>query len=193
MELGGTITVVEHLPDGRQLVASEAHPGVLVVTGLSNREPAAARMGYGRTRTAVRVRPDAPPRRNWPQGPSPAVQAATAALEARATGPQRRAHELFLSLLDDRQREQWKRYERCWVPTPRGPVRLGRLHDLRFRPAHAPGVEWSLCVVPSGPPLPLGDVWTNLLLVLSANPDEFFRVANVQTRSTRLSVPDPWE
>lgn len=193
MELSGAITVVEHLPDGRQLVASEAHPGVLVVTGVSNREPVAARMGYGRTRTPVRVRPNHVPRRVVPPGPTAAVRAAEAALGDRLSGPQRRAQALFLSLLNERQRAQWERHERCWVDTPRGPVRLGQLHDLRFRPAHTPGQEWSLCVVTSGPPLPLGDVWTNLLLVLSANPDEFFRVANVQTRSMHPSYPDPWD
>lgn len=100
--------------------------------------------------------------------------------------PDQRADALFLSLLDDAQRADWERTLRCWVDTPRGRVRLGRLHDLPFRPTHAPDEEWSLCVVPTGRPMPMGDVWTNLLLVLAADPEAFFRAANVRKRR-RLS------
>ena len=94
--------------------------------------------------------------------------------------PARIAMDLFKSLLDPVQREQWRQHGCCWVPTPRGPVRLGRLHDLRHRPLPATPTERSLCVVPTGRPMPRGDIWTNLLLVLAADPDQFFRVANVR-------------
>ena len=182
------LTVVERLPDGRLLVASDERPGVLFVSGEANQEPAAARMGYRRTRTPVRPRPA---RRAVVPGLSAAARAAAAAIEEQVALPEQRAQELFLSLLDAGQREQWARYRQCWVDTPRGPVRLGHMHDLRFRPNHAPGEEWSLCVVPSGPPLPRSDVWSNLLLVLAADPDTFFRVANVRGRGLTLSPPHP--
>ena len=105
--------------------------------------------------------------------------------------PEQRATSLFLSLLDQAQRNQWLATGRCWVETPRGLIRLGRLHDLRLRPREWPDEEWSLCVVPRGPALPADDVWTNLLLVLAADPDEFFRVAASRKTRLPLSWPPP--
>lgn len=192
MDLAGSVVVVERLPDGRLLVESSDQPGVLVVTGTSEREPVAARMGYGRTRTPVRVRPaPTPARRRAPLGPSAVARAAEDALDHQRSSPERRARDLFVSLLDDDQRAQWQRHRSCWVDTPRGPVRLGRLHDLRFRPVESPNEERSLCVVPTGEPLPPSDVWTNLLLVLAADCDSFFAVANVRAVGLQPTPPHP--
>jgi hypothetical protein len=191
MELAGRWRVVEDLPDGRQLVEPEAFPGMLVVVGRSTRPAEAARMGY---RTARSVRPAGGPFRRVvvlddPRPESLHSAARSAALPDRRVA-ERRAEDLFVSLLDADQRKQWREHRACWVSTPRGPVRLGRLHDLRFRPSHSPGREVSLCVVPSGPPLPMGDVWTNLLLVLAVDPDSFFGAANVRSRG-RPTPPHP--
>lgn len=94
---------------------------------------------------------------------------------------ERRARELLESLLTPSQLGTWQATGTFWVPTPLGPVRLGRLYDLRHRPQ--PDVERSLCVVPEGHgELPEGDVWTNLLLVLAHDPREFFRVAILNRR-----------
>jgi hypothetical protein len=187
-------TVVEQLTDGRQLVEPAGRRGVLVVVGVSTLPPVAARMGYGRTRTPIAVRPTRPAHeialRARIRERAELHHAVERRLREEAEVPARRSMELFLSLLDDAQREQWRAHQRCWVPTRRGPVRLGVIHDLRFRPAHRPAEEWSLCVVPNGRPLPLGDVWTNLLLVLAADPDAFFRVANIRGKG-RPSRPDP--
>lgn len=176
-------TVIERLDDGRLLVEPDGRTGVLVVVGTSAREPAAARMGYQARRHRARTVRHRPPARRAgaaPRAPRPEEDAAEA-----------KARELFLSLLDDTQRQQWRRYGRCWVETPKGPVRLGRLHDLRFRPRAHPGEEWSLCVVPSGPPMPMADVWTNLLLALSADPAGFFAVANVRPKALTPTAPHP--
>lgn len=95
---------------------------------------------------------------------------------ARSLQSERTAGGLLTSLLNPRQLREWKARHLFWVDTPRGPVRLGRLYDLRHRPR--PGVERSLCVVPvDHATLPVADIWVNLLLLLRARPDEFFRVA----------------
>lgn len=91
---------------------------------------------------------------------------------------EQRAVALLRSLLDDGQRDDYDRTGGFWVPTPRGPVRLGRLYELVHRPVDAPGRERILCVVPRRyRDLPRADLWTNLLLVLAVEPDAFFRVA----------------
>ena len=63
------------------------------------------------------------------------------------------------------------------METKFGPVQLGRLYDIRYR---LPGGEpLRLCVVAEGnTSLPKGDIWTNLLLVLHNDPEQFFEVAN---------------
>ena len=194
MELGD-FTVVEQLDDGRLLVEPHGRAGVLVVVGRSGREPVAARMGYQPLRHRS-VRSPAPPRRRAPA----TVELTAAHRQEREAELRRRnesraadakARDLFVSLLDDTQRADWRRHGRCWVQTPKGPVRLGRLHDLRHRPVSHAGEEWSLCVVPSGPPMPVADVWTNLLLVLAADPASFFRAANVRATQLRPTAPDP--
>ena len=195
-------TVIERLDDGRLLVEPDGRAGVLVVVGTSAREPAAARMGNRRGRTPATRGGPGPPPEPGARGRTPATtvrhrppprHAGPAPREARAQedAAEAKAQELFISLLDDGQREQWRRYGRCWVETPKGPVRLGRLHDLRFRPRAHPGEEWSLCVVPSGPPMPMADVWTNLLLALSADPAGFFAVADVRAKALTPTAPHP--
>ena len=82
-----------------------------------------------------------------------------------------------MSLLTPEQRSTWRAGRVFWVPTKRGPVRLGVLGDLRYRPLSRPGTELSLCVVPTERDMPLADVWVNLLLVLARQPDRFFAVA----------------
>jgi hypothetical protein len=202
MEIGGPIRVVEELPDGRQLVEPRGRPGVLAVVGLSNRLPEAARMGYRENRscrTVVERRPARARRRGDATAGMVAevervrtTDAAERIARIRARGAAEvRAEELFASLLDDDQRRQWASHRCCWVATPEGPVRLGRLHDLRFRPLSSPGEERSLCVVPEGPPMPLGDVWTNLLLVLAVDHRRFFAVANLRRRGLSPSRPHP--
>ncbi len=89
----------------------------------------------------------------------------------------RRAEALLESLLDDGQRAEWRVRRRFWVPTPFGPVELGRVSDLRFD--RHDGRRLVLCVVPRRfGDLPDADIWTNLLLVLRGEPRRFFDVAN---------------
>ena len=56
-------------------------------------------------------------------------------------------------------------------------VELGRLYFLRYRPRL--GRERHFCVVPEDhTTLPAADIWTNLLLMLRADPAGFFEVAS---------------
>jgi hypothetical protein len=89
----------------------------------------------------------------------------------------RRAEALLESLLDDDQRAAWRSRRGFWVPTPYGAVELGRVSHLRF--TSLDGRHLVLCVVPAhSSDLPTADIWTNLLLVLRAEPRRFFEVAN---------------
>ena len=113
-------TLEEELPDGRRLVVFA--DGREVVLGVARdrphpvpgwdwirRVPAPSRPrapGAHRTRGAV-----APPRR------PPAISRAADA----------RANALLVSLLDPDQQRDYHRTRGFWVPTPHGPVRLGRL------------------------------------------------------------------
>jgi hypothetical protein len=99
---------------------------------------------------------------------------------ARVSLPDRRANELLESLLDAEQLESWRRDGTFWVESRRGPVQLGRLYSLLHHPIDRPDEEVVLCVVPEEHgTLPSADVWSNLVLVLSTQPDAFFDVANV--------------
>jgi hypothetical protein len=150
--------ITEALPDGRTLV--EHDDGRIEVRGASTRPTERARMGYCSR---------------------PVRRAAVDRRSAEAT-----AGELLVSLLDHRQRADRARRGRWWVPTPRGPVELGGSpHAMRFWPDAHPSEEWSLCAVPTDPTLPLGDVWSNLLLVLAVEPERFFAVANVHRKAVR--------
>lgn len=87
------------------------------------------------------------------------------------------AERLLRSLLDPDQLADWTAWRRFDVPTPFGPVRLGRLYHLEFRPWSGPDI--TLCVVPEGQDaLPVQDIWVNLLLALRSDPEQFFKVAN---------------
>jgi hypothetical protein len=99
--------------------------------------------------------------------------------------PREKAERLLTSLLDPAQRAQWRTNKRFGLETPYGVLELGVLHNMAFRPT---GPHWSehpcgpihLCVVPRGElkRLPSADIWTNLLLVVRAEPERFFSVAN---------------
>jgi hypothetical protein len=95
--------------------------------------------------------------------------------------PDNKANELLESLLSAQQLNQLRQQRRFWVPTPHGSVELGALFNLRFK-SSASSRELVLCAVPEGfetrRDLPEADIWSNLLLALRNDPDEFFRVAN---------------
>jgi hypothetical protein len=147
------------LPDGRTLL--EYDDGSIAVSGLSNRLPQAARLGYL-------------PRRNAPVAPPPLPTPVP--IRER---PADVADRLLDSLLDDQQRRDRRRFRRWWVEVDRGWLQMGVTpHDIRFRPRIEPHTEWSLCVVAADRALPPGDVWTTLLLTATSKPDTFFRVAN---------------
>jgi hypothetical protein len=115
--------------------------------------------------------------------------------ESRKAEANRRAEALLVSLLDPDQRVDWERRRRFWVESPHGAVELGRVSHLRFD-AHD-GRHFTLCVVPTGvSKLPDADIWTNLLLVLRAEPVRFFDVANYCTpggpwRAGPVPLPPP--
>ncbi|HSZ35600.1 MAG TPA: hypothetical protein VK773_00805 [Acidimicrobiales bacterium] len=104
--------------------------------------------------------------------------------EPRLT-PREKAEDLLVSLLDSEQRLAWREKKRFRLSTPYGVLELGALHNMAFWPK---GPHWDpdrpgqvhLCVVPSGriDRLPEADIWTNLLLVVRAEPERFFGVAN---------------
>jgi hypothetical protein len=153
------------LPDGRCLVVFA--DGREVVTGVwrPHPHPVAGWQWLGAHHAERRTAPRAA--RSPAPAPSPADQRAVALLE---------------SLLDAGQRRDYRRRGGFWVPTPFGPVRLGRLYALVHRPTHRPEHEHVLCVVPDAHrELPLADIWTNLLLTLAVEPREFFRVARLQS------------
>ena len=148
------------MPDGRTLL--EYDDGSIAVSGLSDRPPEAARLGY------------------LPRGGAPVVRTPPPARQPIAEHPHDVADRLLDSLLDDRQRRDRRRYRRWWVEVDRGWLQMGVTpHDIRFRPRSAPHTEWSLCVVAADRTLPPGDVWSTLLLTATSRPDTFFRVANV--------------
>ena len=91
--------------------------------------------------------------------------------------PEAVAERLLLSLLDEHQKAEWNAHRTFWVDTKFGPVQLGRLYDIQYRPRG--GESLRLCVVPEGDDvLPKSDIWTNLLLILHNDPEWFFEVAN---------------
>lgn len=104
--------------------------------------------------------------------------------------PRASARRLLESLLHPDQLSQWRVTGRFAVPTPYGPVTLGRLYDLRWR--HPEWGPMRLCVVPVGhEELPEEDVWVNLLLALRAMPERFFAVANWQDPRSGSWRPGP--
>ena len=113
----------------------------------------------------------APPRRFADLSP-------TEKREAQAT-----AERLLLALLDEEQQAEYRATGGFWVElADGGRLRLGTLYHLIWRPASGPDYERVLCVVPEGHDeglTPPADIWTNLLLTLLGQPDQFFAVANV--------------
>lgn len=91
--------------------------------------------------------------------------------------PEFKAQSLLESLLSVEQLEDWRTRRRFWVPTPRGKVELGKLYNLSFQDSS--GTNLIICVEPEACfELPEADIWTNLLLMLRADPEHFFDVAN---------------
>lgn len=119
------------------------------------------------------------------RGGDPAVRLLSWFLEGTVPGealfdrntPENVARTLLESLLSKSQLADWSKRGRFWVETPRGSVELGRLYSLRFRDRN--GGQLVLCVAPEDEiDLPNADIWTTLLLVLRADPERFFEVAN---------------
>ena len=158
--LAADVVAIEELPDGRRLVVFSDRREIVI--------------------GVVRPRPHPVPGVDWlwvRPPPSPRARPRRSPrLDARAAA--QRAEELLCSLLDPLQRADWDANAAFWVETPRGPVRLGQLYSLIHRPHDHPDQELILCVVPHAHhELPIADVWSNLLLVLAVEPEEFFRVA----------------
>lgn len=170
------IAEVDDLPDGRRLVVFADGTCVVVGTARWHAHPVAGWdwLGAHRRGAPPAHRRGAPPAQRRP---------------ARRAGPgspaYRRADDLLRSLLDPVQTHDYATSQGFWVPTPHGPVRLGRLYHLVHRPVDEPHLERILCVVPRHyGDLPLPDIWVNLLLTLAVEPEAFFAVANlVHTRS----------
>ena len=93
---------------------------------------------------------------------------------------QEQAETLLVSLLNERQRSQWRRWRAFWVDTPIGRFRLGRESDIRYRPADYSDVEFTLCIVSSGRYAhwqPADDLWATMLLLLHADPEDVLACA----------------
>jgi len=166
------VVAIEELPDGRRLVVFSDRREIVIGVARPRPHPVpGVDWLWARPPPSPRARPRRSPRAN-----------------ARAAA--RRAEGLLCSLLDPLQRADWDANAAFWVETPRGPVRLGHLYSLIHRPHDRPDQELILCVVPHAHhELPIADVWSNLLLVLAVDPEEFFRVAIL--RGTRRRSPAP--
>jgi hypothetical protein len=175
------VVLEELLPDGRRLVVFTDGREVVVGRAGPRPHPVPGWEWLGRCPTAPASSPARQVMRPT-RPPSPVTEEAS-----------RRATDLLRSLLDDVQRADHERTGGFWVPTPRGPVRLGELYALVHRPTDQPAVERILCVVPQGHgTLPRADIWSNLLLTLAVEPEQFFRVAilrGVRTRANRRPAP----
>jgi hypothetical protein len=172
LELAADVVAIEELPDGRRLVVFSDRREIVIGVARPRPHPVAGvDWLWVRPPPSPRVRPRRSPRstpRSTPRrSPGPDSRAAA-----------QRAEELLCSLLDPLQRADWDANAAFWVQTPRGPVRLGHLYALVHQPDDQPDQELILCVVPHAHhELPIADVWSNLLLVLAVEPEEFFRVA----------------
>ena len=99
-----------------------------------------------------------------------------------------RAEQLLVSLLDAGQRADYSAHGTFWVDIADGSrMQLGVLHRQIHELPTGPIARRELCVVPVQDHMatPLADVWTNLLLVLQSDPEEFLAVANVWTEERR--------
>jgi len=187
-----TITAIDELPDGRQLVLLAPRGEVVIgraqpyphpvagCTWLSSRSRPTA--GTRARRSTLASRPRSRPIRILPNtrdSIDPATHRSRVAID-------RRAEALLESLLRPDQLADWRATRRFWVHTPRGPVQLGNLYALVHHPDDDPRLERILCVVPDRhKDLPIADIWANLLLVLAVEPDAFFRVAIERARRQR--------
>jgi hypothetical protein len=164
-----SLRLVEDIPDWGALVevvGGEHHGATVLLV------PVARVLPRARTRDESDL-----PRRRGAAATRGRFSAPKPSEEAEAN---RKAEALLVSLLDHHQRADWERRRRFWVESPYGAVELGRVSHLRFE-AHD-GSRFTLCVVPTGVSnLPDADIWTNLLLVLRAEPERFFEVANYCT------------
>ena len=183
-DLAAQVVEVEPLPDGRQLVLFADRRSVVVGVARPRPHPVPGIEWLWERppppRARPRPRPAPRPRRPVRTLPDARDSIAPGTRSRGRPTPEAelRAEALLVSLLDPTQRDEWYAHRAFWVATPRGPVRLGTLYALAFRPYDEPEVERVLCVVPgSFADLPVGDIWSNLLLVLAVEPDEFFRVA----------------
>lgn len=184
---------VDDLPDGRRLLVYEDGRSAVSGRAVRRAHPVPGWEWLG----AHPVRPAAPRSRRPNRAPRPSPVPGTRPAFDRFVRPpvtrppvgseaHRRADALLDSLLDAAQRSDYRATGGFWVPTPRGPVRLGRLYELIHHPSDRPLVQRVLCVVPGHhDDLPLPDVWTNLLLTLAVEPDEFFRVARERAVTRR--------
>ncbi len=165
--------LVEDIPDWGllvRLVGGEHHGATMLLVPAARTLPAANSWRHH----------DPPSRRIVRLANGPILTAE----EVQRTEARRRAEVLLESLLDDRQRADWRRRREFSVDTPFGAVELGRMSNLGF--TGRDGRRLVLCVVPDRPyELPEADVWTNLLLVLRGEPRRFFDVANYWVPGTR--------
>jgi hypothetical protein len=194
--MAADVVAIEELPDGRRLVVfsdrreivvgvarPRAHP-VPGVDWLWARPPSSPRARPRHTtapgsRRPIRILADE----------RDSIVSRTRSARRVTRAAEQRADELLCSLLDPLQRADWDVNAAFWVETPRGPVRLGHLYSLIHRPHDRLDQELILCVVPHAHhELPIADIWSNLLLVLAVEPEEFFRVA-IQ-RGSRRRAPD---
>lgn len=163
------VVLDDPLPDGRRLVVYADGREVVVGRAGPRPHPVPGWSWLGSHAAPARRRVLLPPLR---RGTSPDAD--------------ERAVSLLRSLLDEAQCLDYDCTGGFWVPTARGPVRLGQLYALLHRPVDEPSVERVLCVVPDRHlELPLADVWTNLLLTLAVEPDAFFGVAVVRHERAR--------
>lgn len=192
-DLAAQVVAIEELPDGRRLVVFADRREVVVGVPRPRPHPVpGVDWLWVRPAPSPRPRTQRPPtpgrRRPIRTLPDARDSIVPGSRSPRRVSPdaERRAEELLRSLLDDEQRADWDANRGFWVETPRGPVRLGRLYALVHRPVAEPHREHILCVVPQRHhELPIADIWSNLLLVLAVEPEEFFRVAIRQGTRTR--------
>ena len=154
-----SIAVLDDLGDGRTLVeiVGGAHDGDRVVVTHHHRGPGIRPLTWYLDGDEV-----------------------SAPIQHALRSPADKANELLESLLSVTQLKEWRSNQHFWVPTPYGSVELGTLFNLRFKSISG-NAEFVLCVVPEvedASVFPEADIWTNLLLMLRHDPDQFFRVAN---------------
>lgn len=193
------VVEIDELPDGRQLLLYE--DGRSIVTGRATRRPHPVPgwewLGaHPHQSSTPRLRQQSQPRRHRApssRGDGGRVIAPRVVGAHKDSAAYRRAAALLESLLDPVQLGDYRTSGTFWVPTARGPVRLGQLYALVHHPSDQPSTERVLCVVPDRHrDLPLPDIWTNLLLTLAVEPDEFFRVAVERQVRPRLGPGSPF-